>query len=169
MRGIIDESITTELENVIGDALRVNGDLRHRGHIIALSLLCAVDAISSYGYFNPPAAPACTTCGRPGEKIGPRYKAFVHAHFPRGYAEFADDLYGAYRCSTVHSWHLFQVVILPGSESITNRDGIVSFGLLDFFEALKEAINDFFEKLRTDTALQNNVVKRYTDLRQTAR
>ncbi len=168
LRGIVDESILDELEKVIGDAMHANGDLRHRGHVIGLSLFCAVDAVSAYGYFNEPNAPPCTSCGKPGEKIGPRYKAFVRAHFPRGYAAFADELYGAYRCSTVHSWHLFKVAILPGSESIAKRGGIVSFGLLDFFAALKEAVYDFFEKLKTDAALQTSTLKRYSDLRNTA-
>ena len=50
LKRIFEESILGEISNVIDDALTANGDLQHRGHVVAISLMCALDAISSYGY-----------------------------------------------------------------------------------------------------------------------
>ncbi len=47
---IFKESILEEIEKVIEDVRKSNGDLRHRGHVVALALMCALDAISAYGY-----------------------------------------------------------------------------------------------------------------------
>jgi hypothetical protein len=67
LRKIFEESILNEIGNVITD---VGGDLRHRGHVVAIAILCALDAISSYGY---------------GAKSGKQIPDFIRAHFP---AEF---------------------------------------------------------------------------------
>jgi len=154
LRGIFETTIVGELENVITDAMQQNGGLAHRGHVVAIGLLCAVDAISAYGY---------------GDKVGQRYEAFIRAHFTRGYAPFARNIYKAYRNSAVHSWHLFEVTILPGDESLREDGGIIAFGLLDFFDALKEALADFFKTLETSEELQETVLRRYARLRRTAR
>jgi hypothetical protein len=53
-----------EIDNVIADA---GGDLQHRGHVVAIALLCALDASSSYGY---------------GRKNGKQILPFVRTHFP---------------------------------------------------------------------------------------
>ena len=45
----------------------------------------------------------------------------------------------------------------------------MSFGLLDFFEALKYGLTDFLDKLKADAALQNNVLQRYGELKKTAK
>src|ERR1700732_4450900 len=61
---IFEESMLNEIENVIADAGK---NLEHRGHVVAIALLCALDAISSYGY---------------GAKSGKQIPDFVQAHFP---------------------------------------------------------------------------------------
>lgn len=43
---IFKETLIDEIGNVINDATKVNGDLQHRGHVVALALFCAVDAIA---------------------------------------------------------------------------------------------------------------------------
>jgi hypothetical protein len=50
LKGIFEESILGEISNVIADVLNTNSNLEHRGHVIAIALMCALDAISSYGY-----------------------------------------------------------------------------------------------------------------------
>src|SRR5713226_8570061 len=50
LKRIFELSMLIEINNVIEDAVERNGTLEHRGHVLAISLLCALDAISSYGY-----------------------------------------------------------------------------------------------------------------------
>jgi hypothetical protein len=134
---IFRETIMGEIRNVIGDAMKTNGSLEQRGHVIAIALLCAVDALSSYGY---------------GKGVGRRFKAFITNHFPPEYRPYAGDLYSLYRNSMVHSWNLFEVAIVPGSQPITKASGSLLFGLLHFFDALEQAVNDFLVRLKTDPA-----------------
>lgn len=76
---ILRETILVEIRNVIADAKQVNGGLEHRGHVIALSLLCAVDTLSSYA-FEDVGIQMCEKCGR-GDKIGPRYQKYIESFF----------------------------------------------------------------------------------------
>jgi hypothetical protein len=148
---IFKESILGEIENVIEDARKSNGDLQHRGHVVAIALMCALDAISSYGYRKHNVA------------------KFVKAHFPAEYRSHADALYKLYRNSMIHSWNLFRATILPGNEKITKARGTLSFGLLDFFAALQSGVKDFLVRLRTDKHLQTNSLNRYRKLKKSAR
>ncbi len=103
LKRIFEDSILSEIANVISDAEKCNGDLQHRGHVVAISLMCALDAISSYGYR-----------GRRGEHI----RKFISRHFPPPYQPFGIDIYKLYRNSLVHSWNLFKATIYPGREPI---------------------------------------------------
>jgi hypothetical protein len=150
LKRIFEVSILMEINNVIQDANAHNGSLEHRGHVIAISLLCALDAISSYGY---------------GKKNGRQIPPFIEEHFPERYRPFADRVLKLYRHALVHSWNLFEVAITPGNEAISNDGGIVSFGLLSFFEALKQATEDFLERVAREATLQANARKRYNALR----
>ena len=49
LKRIFEESILSEIANVVSDATKCNGDLQHRGHVVAIALMCALDAIASYG------------------------------------------------------------------------------------------------------------------------
>lgn len=151
LRQIFDDSIVGEIGNVIHDVKQANGDLQHRGHVIGIALICALEAIASYGYR--------TQC----------VKKFVEAHFPQDYQPHAADLYDLYRNSLVHSWNLFEAAILPGEERIEKSGGILSFGLLNFFQALQEAVEGFLRALSTDSSLQANTLNRYKQLRDSAR
>ena len=94
---------------------------------------------------------------------------FIASHFPVDYQPYAPDIYGTYRCSLVHSWNLFEASIFPGHESISNAGGTLSFGLLNFFDALTIAAGDFLEKLEFDVGLQANALDRYEQLRKSAK
>lgn len=151
LKWIFEESILGEIGNVIADAHKSNGDLRYRGHVIAISLMCALDAIASYGYRRHHVAD------------------FIRAHFPSEYHQHADQIYEVYRCSLVHSWNLFEASIYPDKTKIKLENGAIAFGLLDFFEALVQATESFMEGLANDAALQKNTLERYKELRQTAK
>jgi len=150
---IFNESILDEIRNVAEDAKKANGDLQHRGHVLAIALMCALDAISSYGYRG---------------KRGKHIAKFVRAHFPAKYGPYANDIYKLYRNSLIHSWNLFQASILPGAEEIV-KNGALCFGLLNFLDALRSAMEGFLAKLPSDPDLQKNTVKRYSKLKRSAK
>ncbi|MDO8633461.1 MAG: hypothetical protein Q8O97_01960 [bacterium] len=150
---IIKETMLNEIENVISDAHIVNGSLEHRGHVVALALLCAVDSIAAYAFSGG---------------VGSRYIKFITTFFPADYQPFADDIYNLYRNSSVHSWNLFEVGMWPGNEPIRKDNGSLSFGLLNFFQALKNAVDNFLSTLPQDTNLQTNSLTRYSDLKISA-
>jgi hypothetical protein len=151
LKRIFEEAILGEISNVIADVQRSQKDLQHRGHVIAIALMCAVDAISSYGYRNR------------------RVAGFIGAHFPHEYRPHAGEIYGLYRSSLVHKWNLFEASIHPDHSGIRLESGVLAFGLLNFFDALAQATGDFLKSLETDTALQANTLARYRKLRQTAK
>jgi hypothetical protein len=150
---IFDVSILGEIDNVIGDAKKANGGLTQRGHVVAIALLCALDAISVYGY------------GGSDEQI----PDFVKAHFPAEYRPYANKLLILYRHNMVHLWNLFRAALLPGNEPIVEKDGVLCFGLMHFRDALHAAVVDFLDKLRTDGALQTKTLQRYGKLRRSAK
>jgi len=154
LKRIFEESILSEINNVISDANKTVGSLQHRGHVVAIALLCALDAISSYGY---------------GARCGKQIPEFVLAHFPAAYHPHANSLLYLYRHAMVHSWNLFEVSITPGNEGIAASGGVISFGLLNFFQALVEATEDFLEKLTFDAALQQKTLARYDALKTSAK
>lgn len=152
LKRIFEVSMLVEINNVIADAVALSGSLQHRGHVVAISLLCALDTISSYGY---------------GARSGKQIPDFF-VHFPNEYRPYAKAILKLYRHEMVHSWNLFKVAIRPGNESISSDGGVICFGLLNFFEALKQATENFLEQLANDTALQMNARKRYNRLRASA-
>jgi hypothetical protein len=151
IRIIFEESMLSEIDNVIADAGR---DLQHRGHVVAIALLCALDAISSYGY---------------GRKNGKQIPPFVRAHFPGDYRPHAKSLLKLYRHSMVHSWNLFAAAILPGFDPVTNDGGVLSFGLLNLRDALSKGMEDYLAKLATNKTLQTTTLTRYRQLRNSAK
>jgi hypothetical protein len=151
LKEIFEYSILLEVMNVIGDAKKSNGSLAHRGHVIAIALMCALDAVASYGYRKHHVA------------------EFIKAHFRRDYAAFAEDIYELHRCSLVHSWNLFEAAIYPDDTKIKKEGGVLAFGLLDFFDVLVQATEDFLERLGGEAALQANTLERYRELKATAK
>lgn len=154
LKRIFEVSMLGEINNVIEDALVRHDSLEHRGHVIAISLLCALDAISSYGY---------------GGRSGNQIPGFIRAHFSGDYHPFAEDVLKLYRHALVHSWNLFEVALTPDDKSVVSKDGMISFGLLNFFEALKGATESFLEKLSGDSGLQKMARGRYEELRRVAK
>ncbi|SRR6266446_3470791 len=151
LKRIFEDSILGEISNVIADVRKSNGDLQHRGHVIAISLMCALDAIASYGYRGHHVA----------EFIKHQCRSDYHPH--------AEQIYELYRCSLVHSWNLFEASIYPDDRKIALEGSSIAFGLLDFFEVLVQGTESFLESLASDAVLQRNTLERYKELRPTAK
>ena len=90
LKRIFEETILGEIGNVIAYVQHRYPDLEHRGHVIGIALMCALDAIASYGYRKHSVAD------------------FIRIHFSADYHPHADQIYELYRCSLVHSWNLFE-------------------------------------------------------------
>ena len=150
LKDIFQLSMLLEISHVIEDATTRAGSLVHRGHVIAISLLCALDTISSYGY---------------GARSGSQIPPFIKAHFPESYKDHANALLCAYRHTMIHSWNLFGAAIFPGNEDIEFKNEILSFGLLNFFNALKYANEHFLESALQESALMKGARVRYAELR----
>ncbi len=151
-----------EIGNVISDILKSNGNLEHRGHAIAIPMLCAIDSLSSYAYNV--SAEECPTCHR-SDRIGPKFKQFIQTYFPDEYKPHFNEIYTLYRNGLVHEWNLVRVSMLPDNSRIIKNGENLSFGLLNFFNALKSAADNFVLDLATKTELQTNVMARYRKLK----
>jgi ketosteroid isomerase-like protein len=154
LKRIFEQSILIEIKSVIEDATARNGNVEHRGHVLAISMLCALDTISSYGY---------------GAKSGKQIPEFIKAHFPKEYRPFAESILHLYRHAVVHSWNLFQVAITPGNDPPSKKGGVISFGLLNLFDALKRGTEDFLTKLSQNATLKSAARARYKSLRNSAK
>jgi hypothetical protein len=146
---IFHESILDEIKNVIEDAQKRNGSLEHRGHVVGVALLCALDAISSYGY---------------GARSGAQIPEFIKAHFPSEYHPYARDIKVIYRNCLVHSWNLFGVALTPGKDPISKNNGILSVGILHLNESLALSTSEFLHALETNKSLQSLALERYSYL-----
>lgn len=143
-------SMVDELRNVIRDIQAANpggAPLAHRGHVVAVACMCALDAVSLYGYKNK------------------NVKKFIREHFPDAYKPYASRIYPDYRHNLVHAWNLFgNAALLPGNEPISEHAGQVAFGLLNFVDALEQSVNDFLVQLQSDGVLQQRALHRYREL-----
>lgn len=151
LKTIFQQTMLDELRNVIQDIQTANAassfPLEHRGHVVAVACMCALDAISSYGYKNR------------------HVKKFVKHHFPDEYKPYANRIYPEYRLSLVHAWNLFgEAALLPGNEPIRERGGKLELGILNFVVALETAVADFLTKLSTDKTLQARALHRYKEV-----
>jgi hypothetical protein len=122
----------------MSDVQQVNRDLQHRGHVIAIALMCALTAISSYGYRGQHAA------------------KFIRKHFRPDYHPYADQIYTLYRNSFMHSWNLFRASVYPDDTKIKLEGRVIA------------ATEGFLESLGSDATLQRNSLKRYKELRDSA-
>ncbi|MGD0281433.1 MAG: hypothetical protein ABSB95_03625 [Dissulfurispiraceae bacterium] len=163
LRTIFYDSLLGEIDNVITDA----PTLEYRGHVVALSILCAVDAVSSYAFRNSQ-KDICESCKRT-DKVGPRYKRYIREFFPNEYQPFAAKLYSLFRNSITHSWNLFEAAMLPGNEPITEVNGTIVLGLGHFFTAFKSSVDTFLDRLQVDNTLQAASLHRYRELKHMAR
>ena len=164
---IFQTTILDEIGNVISDAQKANGSLEHRGHVISLAMLCAVDTLSSYAFLDIEKE-VCETCKRPDGVRG-HYIKYVEDFFPDSYKPFSELIYKKYRNSTVHSWNVFEVGMLPGDEPIEMQGESLIFGLINFYKALQESVENFIETAKTNEEIQKSCLERYTRLRGSAK
>lgn len=86
-----------------------------------------------------------------------------------GYRSYAGKIYKVYRNSLVHAWNLFEATLFPGDQGIQMTDDTLSFGLLNFLDALEAGVEDFLSELGTKPQLQKNTLARYRKLKRTAK
>jgi hypothetical protein len=158
LKSIFDDSMLLEINNVIEDAQARNGGLQHRGHVVAIALMCALDAISAYGYR-----------GVGAWKKGAHIEAFIGNHFSPEYHPYASEICRLYRNALIHGWNLFEATLHSGNERINRTNGILSFGLLEFFVSLQAATDDFLANLLGNPSLEKNTLARYRRLRASAK
>jgi len=163
LQRIFNDSLLIEIQNVISDA----PTLEHRGHVVALSILCAIDALSSYA-FRDINRDICTTCKRT-DRVGPRYRQYIEGFFPVEYRQFAARIYNLYRNSITHSWNLFEAAMLPGNERIKEVNGTLVLGLKRLYTDLAASVQTFIVAMQNDAALQEAALFRYKELKLTAR
>jgi hypothetical protein len=163
LKEIFEDSLLLEIRNVINDA----PTLEHRGHVVALAILCAIDTLSSYA-FTDINIEKCSKCNR-GDGVGPNYQKYIERFFPNEYNPFAKRIYKLYRNSITHSWNLFEAGMSPGDNEIQEDRGVVVFGLLNFFKSMEISVEKFIQELEIDPALQQSALYRYTELKNTAK
>jgi hypothetical protein len=151
LKRIFEESMLGEIRNVLQDVRRSSGSLQNRGHVLAIAMFSALDAIASYGY------------------RGHRVRKFIEAHFPVEYHPHAAEIFNLYRNSMIHSWNLFEASIYPDDSNVRLEGGTLAFGLLHFFRVLVDGTGAFLEQLANDPALQSNTLGRYGELRSSAK
>ena len=59
--------------------------------------------------------------------------------------------------------------IWADDRSITVEDGVLGFGLVHFFDALRAGVEDFLARISGEPDLQASVLARYAELRASAR
>lgn len=148
---ILTETLIDEINNVINDAHKAHGNLEHRGHVIGLSLFCAVEAVAQYAFDKN------------------SYEQYIRQFFPGDYSPYANAIWKSFRNSSAHSWNLFAAGMWPGNEVVQEYNGAVNFGLLNFYEALKQSVDNFLAFLPTNKTMQYTCTKRYNSLRKRAR
>jgi hypothetical protein len=151
LKQIFEESILGEINNVIRDVHKSNGDLQNRGHVLAISIMCTLDAIASYRHRKH------------------HFADFIVAHFPADYHAHAVQIFALYRNSLIRSWNLFEASIYPDDSRVRMEGGTLAFGLLNFFGALVQGTGEFLERLAADPVLQKNTLARYDELKLTAK
>lgn len=124
LRRIFECTILGEINNVISDAEKSGGSLEFRGHVVAIALLCALDAISSYGY--------CSESCRSGKQI----PKFVRAHFPQEYGPHAKTLLRLCRHAMGIAGICLRRPFFQGRSRSSLHDGTLPFGLKRFFHDL---------------------------------
>lgn len=150
---IVRETIIAELQNVISDIKKSNGDLAHRGHVVGIALICGLEVVSSYAYADQEDS----------------FKKFMITFFPDDYKKYADKFYKEFRNDLVHQWNLFLAGIQPGEETISDEGGILRFGLQNFLDAFTLATDAYLNALSSSPCLQYNCLDRYRRLRRRAR
>ena len=121
--------------------------LVHRGHVVAVACMCALDAVSLYGYKKQ------------------ECQEIHQAHFSGRVQALRQPNLPDYRHNLVHAWNLFgNAALLPGNEPISEQAGQLSFGILNFVDSFEHAVNDFLVQLESDRALQERALYRYREL-----
>ena len=69
----------------------------------------------------------------------------------------------------MHNWHLFSVGISGDGPAIAYRGDVPCINILLLRDALRDAVNHYFENLKTDVTLRSNTLRRYVELKKKAK
>lgn len=76
-----------------------------------------------------------------------------------------DRIYPAYRLNLVHAWNLFgNAAMSPNDDEISEENGVIYFGIMNFVRAFDDAVTDFLDRLKNDKQLQQAVLSRYAEV-----
>lgn len=154
---VFHEGMLDEIRNVIDDAIARNGSLEHRGHVLAIAIMCAIDSVAAF-----------TSQDMTKGAQQRRFTAFIGTYVAE-IAPYADDLYGADRNSLIHSWFLFRVAMSPDDQPISREpSGGVSVGLLTLHAALLEGVSRYLTSLASNPSLGEAALAQYDQLRSSA-
>ncbi|MFH1656166.1 MAG: hypothetical protein ABH956_00120 [Candidatus Nealsonbacteria bacterium] len=124
------------------------------GHIVLICICSAIDSLSAYA--------------SGGGRVGERFTSFIVRYFPSKYYGKENLIYNTFRCDGVHGWNLHKSVISGISNDPKHLEvkfDIAYISLYDFFNDLTEGFDKFYNELKTDDILKNNVLKRYKKIR----
>lgn len=126
------------------------------GHIVLISICSTIDSLSAYA--------------SGGGKVGNRFTGFITKYFPSKYYGKENLIYDAFRCDGVHGWNLHKSVIsgIPNDpKHLEVKFDIAYISLYDFFNDLMKAFDKFYNELKTNDILKENLLKRYKEIRAT--
>ena len=118
-----------------------------------LSFICTLTAIEALGGFL-----------KPGEKNGPRFKAFILGYFSQRYHGHTDTLWRL-RNAAVHGFSPgpYKLTHHSGHLHMTNDGGLTVLNAEDFYAALVAASEKYFSDLKKDATLQASFIQRAND------
>lgn len=156
------------------------------GHIVLISICCAIDSISSYflpeilkkdknsdhekrKYFFEHSPFVDEKDWRLGDSKA-RYINFIKRFFDKKYEPKCENIYGCFRCASVHGWNLHRSSISGESEDKNHltifENGVIHISLYDFFNDFESAVTKYANQLKNDADLLANFIKRYENERK---
>ena len=85
-------------------------------------------------------------------------------YFP---SERFSKIYKAFRCDSVHGWNLHKSSIsgcVNDPKHLSEEGGTIYISLYDLFNDLNKAFDNYYQELKEDNTIKNNLLKRYKDI-----
>ena len=140
---IYDENTQTHYTNCAGI-----------GHIVLIAICCAIDSLSAFA--------------SGGGKVRNRFTSFIARYFPSNYSGKESKIYEAFRCDSVHGWNLHKSSIsgyVNDPKHLSEEGGTIYISLYDLFNDLNKAFDNYYQELKEDNTIKNNLLKRYKDIK----
>lgn len=148
------DGVCSEIYRVMSNPHDGKKDCGGIGHIVLISICCAIDSISAY---RLPDASFCDDTrkflgcsGYPRDFSSYRFQHFIKNYFDSQYNEVAAKIYKAFRCSSVHGWNLHSSSISgkKNDDMHLNVHGeLIHLSLYDFFDDFQKAVTKYISDL----------------------